>query len=231
MKPPKAPAVSGGHFSRFIGKRVRAQICRGAESEGAQLPGAPAPSKRTPTAHLGEGPGRAGPHRTPGPAGRPCCSFLKPDLACEALPGKAHVLVWTSDCRQELRGPRQARGSPPQSTGCSKSHRVTEGCTSDNMALFKQQDPGVQRPVLWSLRAPPKPVLGPQRGWKPGALITPDPDSRRAVCLAGILGAAPALGHACVWRHLPSTLVHSSRLFSPSAWLPGAEATLRASGL
>ena len=58
----------------------------------------------------------------------------------------------------------QARRSPARSTGCSKSHHDAEGRTSDNTALFKQWDPGVQRPVLWSLQAPPNPVLGPQRG-------------------------------------------------------------------
>lgn len=101
---------------------------------------------------------------TPGSAGRPRHSFVKPYLACETLPGKAQTLVWTSDCRQELRGPRQARRSPARSTGCSKSHHDAEGRTSDNTALFKQWDPGPQRPVLWSLQAPPNPVLGPQRG-------------------------------------------------------------------
>lgn len=101
---------------------------------------------------------------TPGSAGRPRHSFVKPYLACETLPGKAQTLVWTSDCRQELRGPRQARRSPARSTGCSKSHHDAEGRTSDNTALFKQWDPGLQRPVLWSLQAPPNPVLGPQRG-------------------------------------------------------------------
>ena len=57
------------------------------------------------------------------------------------------------------------------------------------MALFQQGDPGVQRPVLQSLRAPSNPVLGPQRGLEAQGPHHPDPDPLRAVSPTGNLGA------------------------------------------
>lgn len=108
------------------------------------------------------------------------------------------MLVWTSDCRQGAERSQASLRKSSQSTGCSKSHRVTEGCTSDNMALFKQQDPGVQGQSCGHCGPHLSLCWGPRGAGSlsPHHPRTPTPGGPSAS--QGSWEQLPALGHACV---------------------------------
>lgn len=147
------------------------------------------------------------------------------------------MLVWTSDCRPELRGPRQARGSPPQSTGCSKSHRITEGCTSTTRRFsssrtrgYKGQSCGHCRPHLtlcWGPRGAGSPEPSSPRTPTPGGPSAPQgsweqpPPSAMPVCDATShppWSTAPVFSHpqpGCQEQRRPSGPRGSQPSLSP----------------